>query len=209
MCYSFYQNKDLKELEDRFNAKIEFPEQFVKSDDFNGFTFPEITLISNQNPDLFQNFYWGLIPHWAKDNSIQKFTINAKIETLHEKPSFKYSLQKRCLIPVNGFFEWQWLDPKGKNKQKYSIGLAIEKIFSFAGIWAEWLNPETGKLIKSFSIITQPANDLMSKIHNSKKRMPLILNPENEQNWLAGNPIENFKNLEVDLKALKVRSNLR
>lgn len=75
---------------------------------------------------IITHYIWGLIPAWAKDEEIQKYTLNAKIETVNEKPSFKNSVNKRCLVITNGYFEWQWLDPKGKNKQKYEIGLRNE-----------------------------------------------------------------------------------
>jgi putative SOS response-associated peptidase YedK len=78
-----------------------------------------------------------LIPAWAKDKTIQQYTLNAKIETLNEKPSFKNNIKNRCLVIADGYYEWQWLDPKGKNKQKYLITLTSEEPFAFAGICAK------------------------------------------------------------------------
>ena len=134
----------------------------------------------------------GLIPFWAKDDSIKQYTLNAKIETLNEKPAFKNSVKNRCLVIADGFYEWKWLDEKGRKKQKYLITLPDSDLFAFAGIWSEWQNKSTGEIINSYSIITTEANELMAEIHNSKKRMPVILTKKNEKDWLGGEEINDF-----------------
>ncbi len=124
-------------------------------------------------------FKWGLIPFWAKDKSIGNKLINARAETIAEKPSFKNSLkQKRCLVLSDGFYEWRKL---GKEKVPYRITLSDDSPFAMAGIWDVWKNSE-GETIKSFSIITTEANELMQDIHH---RMPVILNPEDERKWIS------------------------
>ena len=153
---------------------------------------------------MIQPFTWGLIPFWSKDNTIQQYTLNAKIETLAEKPSFKHSINKRCLVIADGFYEWQWLDPKGKNKQKYIITLPDNGLFAFGGIWSEWVNKATGEIINTYSIVTTQANELMCEIHNSKKRMPVILTPEFEQAWLGGTNTKEFEQIEIELFAQPV-----
>ena len=203
MCFHSKQSKDAQTLENRFKAKVKKNILF-QSDYFNGFTYPKTPIISNINPTEIDNYNWGLIPSWAKDKSIQQFTLNAKIETLNEKPSFKNNIKNRCLVIVDGYFEWQWLDPKGKNKQKYLITLTSEEPFAFAGIWSEWIDINTGELIKTYSIITTEANDLMAEIHNNKKRMPIILNNDNELLWLNGEDYNLFKKPEINLSANKV-----
>ena len=127
-----------------------------------------------------------MIPHWAKDDSIRKNTLNARSETIHEKPSFRQVVNNRCLVLSDGFFEWQWLDEKGKKKQKYEITLPSNELFAFAGLWSEWVDKTTGELINSYAILTTEANETMSRIHNSKKRMPMILSRDNERGWING-----------------------
>jgi putative SOS response-associated peptidase YedK len=202
MCFRTQLNKTIKELEDRFKAKFLEPEWYTP-DIFNGFEFPETPVISNYQPDVIQRFSWGLIPHWAKDDDIRKHTLNARIETLDKKPSFKYSLKRRCLILADGFFEWQWLDPKGKNKRKFLLTLNNDDAFAFAGLWNAWTNPKTGKSLNSYTIITTVANKLLSEIHNHNKRMPVILKPEKERDWL------NRGDLEMDNGRLMATSEKR
>jgi len=108
------------------------------------------------------------------------------LETLDQKPSSKPSISKRCLIPADGFFKWKWLEPKGKAKQKYFLSLPGEEAFAFAGLWNSWHNKSTGEILNTYTIITTAANQLMSEIHNTKKRMPVILNPETGNDWLNG-----------------------
>jgi putative SOS response-associated peptidase YedK len=128
--------------------------------------------------------HWGLIPHWAKDDHIRKYTLNARIETIEEKVSFKDSVNNRCLIIADGFFEWQWLDAKGHKKQKYRLHLPNDELFELAGLWSEWTDTSSGEIIKTYSILTTDANELLGKIHNSKKRMPILV--ANDKEWLQG-----------------------
>lgn len=204
MCFFSRQSKSAREVENRFNANIEDPQLFEPGNFINGFTFPKMPVIPDTDKSVIRHFQWGLIPFWAKDDSIKKYTLNAKIETLRKKPSFRNSVNKRCLVIADGFYEWKWLDANGKNKQKYLITLPNEKLFAFAGIWSEWADKETGELIESYSIVTTGANELMSEIHNSKKRMPVVLTAENESDWLDGRPVEDFQKCNVDLEAMEV-----
>lgn len=184
MCFHSKQSKSAQELENRFRAK--FSHQGYSPQAYNGFQHPKTPVITNENLHEIQFAQWGLLPYWAKDNSIQKHTLNARIETIAEKPSFKEFVNNRCLILVDGFYEWKWLDSKGKNKQKYLLKLENEEPFAFAGLWSKWTNTSTGEALNTYTILTTEANELMSQIHNSKKRMPIILAPENEANWLNG-----------------------
>jgi len=188
MCFLSQQIKSALELENRHNAKFEPNSEYVPSA-YNGFEHPKTPVIANCNVNSINMFQWGLIPSWATDKSIQKYTLNAKIETIHEKPSFKSSLNKRCLVLCDAFYEWQWLDSKGKRKQKYKIYLPNNESFAFAGLWNEWTDKNTGEIIKSYTILTTEANELMSKIHNSKKRMPIVLRNGKESDWLVENKI--------------------
>jgi putative SOS response-associated peptidase YedK len=189
MCFHSKQTKKAIELEHRFRAKFENEAAYTPSL-FNGFTFPKTPVISNQNPQKIEMMNWGLLPAWAKDTDFRKNTLNARLETIHEKPSFKNVTHQKCMVLVDGFFEWQWLDPKGLKKQKYLIEKPDADAFALAGLWSEWTDKNTGEVLRTYTILTTEANELMSKIHNSKKRMPVILSTEEETEWLAGKQFE-------------------
>ena len=209
MCFHSQQQKSPQEIAKRFSLDLQDVPNNVTGL-FNGFNFPKTPVITNQEMNQVQLFNWGLIPNWSQDDEIKKFTLNARIETLAVKPSFKDSLNNRCLILSDGFFEWQWRDSKGKEKRKYLIQVPQKELFAFAGIWSEWTNPETGNVVKSYSIITTEANELMSEIHNSKKRMPLIIPKEREFDWLNAIPIpEVIRDFKTDLIAQEVDADLR
>lgn len=121
---------------------------------------------------------WGLIPHWAKDMSIGSKMINARSETVHEKPAFRQAIRsRRCIVPASGFFEWV-ATPKGKFPQY--ITMQDGSPFAFAGIWESWNTPQ-GEILESCAIMTTTANSLMSKIHD---RMPVILHQTDFDLWL-------------------------
>jgi putative SOS response-associated peptidase YedK len=204
MCFHSKQTKSAIALQNRFKAKIANPALFNDHAIYNGFTFPHTPVITNKESDLIQEFYWGLIPSWAKEESIRAYTLNARIETIKEKPSFKGSVNNRCLIIADGFYEWQWLDKKGTKKQKYQLTIPNDEVFAFAGLYSNWVDKSTGEIRNTYTIVTTEANALMSEIHNNKKRMPIILSPEREQIWLSGEEIENFKHDEVNLLATAI-----
>ncbi len=204
MCFHSKQTKSAIEVQNRFKAQIKDVSLFHKMEDINAFTFPKTPVVADDDKEAIQFLKWGLIPKWAKDESIRDYTLNARIETIKEKPSFKGSVNNRCLIIADGFYEWQWLDPKGKKKQKYLITLPNNDLFAFGGIWSAWVDKSTGEIIKTYSIVTTQANELMAEIHNNKKRMPVILNPENEKEWLNGEEIMEFEKCDLELNALKI-----
>lgn len=200
MCFYFKLSKTAIELQNRFNARFEIVDQYRPAI-FNGFQFPKTPVILNSEPGIIQLLNWGLIPHWAKDNSIRKNTLNGRIETINEKPAFRNSVKNRCLILVDGFYEWQWLDSKGKNKKKFFISVPGDEAFALAGLWSEWVDKNSGEIVKTYTILTTAANELMSIIHNSKKRMPVVLNSDNEKDWLNG---KIFDTVNVELKATEL-----
>jgi putative SOS response-associated peptidase YedK len=189
MCFHFQQQKGAAAFQQRGLSGTPI------RGTFNGFSHPQVCVLTAAHPTQLDPFQWGLIPHWAKTRDIQKYTLNAKWETLQEKPSFRKA--KRCLVPADGFFEWQWQDPKGKQKQKFKVGLAAEELFMFAGLWDTWLDRETGEIMNSFALVTTAAAGIMREIHNSKLRMPLVLTPNEEAAWLAGELVNPFKNFEA------------
>lgn len=138
-----------------------------------------VLAVPNNHPDKMEFMLWGLIPGWAKDTAIGSKMINARAETLAEKPSFKHAYKRRrCLILADGFYEWQTI-PGSKAKQPMFIHLADRKPFGFAGLWETW-HPGDENIL-SCTIITTEPNELMSKIHN---RMPVILPPSAWEEWL-------------------------
>lgn len=202
MCYSSMLTKNQKELEREFLAKFS-PEAAVdEGPDYSGFVFPKTPIISSEAPEIITAGQWGLIPGWANDTEIRKFTLNARIETLNVKPSFKDVLDHRCLVIADGFYEWQTTNIKTKKKVKYKITLPDEQAYAYAGLWSEWVDQETGEIIKTYTIVTTEANELMSEIHNVKKRMPVILKKEDREAWLQGENYQAFAlPYQVDLVA--------
>lgn len=183
MCFHSKQSKEATEVENRFDAKIDNIAIFKPQENINGFDYPLTPIIIDENPKIITNYNWGLIPSWSKDDEIKKFTLNARIETVDEKPSFRNSVNKRCLVIANGFYEWQWLDSKGKNKNKFEIGIGNDDLFAFAGLYSQWIDTITGEIKNTYTIVTTKANPLMAEIHNIKKRMPIILKQEDEVKW--------------------------
>ena len=151
----------------------------------NGFNHPRLPVFVNNN---IESLTWGLIPFWVKTeemaHDLWNQTLNARWETIHEKPSFQKIKQNRCIVPCTGFFEWKQV---GKTKIKHHIESAQSNFLLFAGMFDEWVNPQTGEVLKSFSIITQPANELMSEIHNAKKRMPVLIEENKLDEWFGAN----------------------
>jgi len=163
---------------DQLSAPGDLPTFYFVS----GFSHPYLPVIRHDGLHLCQ---WGLVPLWARDaaaaDDIRAKTLNAKGETVFEKPSFRGSiLTKRCLLPVSGFFEWREVS---KVKYPYFIRLKEEGLFSLGCIYAVWTDRQTGEQRQTFSIITTAANPLMEKIHNLKRRMPLIIGRDDEVAW--------------------------
>lgn len=176
MCGRFSITVEEDVLKKRFNIIIPLQETFFPR--FNVAPTQNLPVITNQNQHEIQLFRWGLIPFWAKDSKIGSKLINARTETLAEKPSFKHALkERRCLVLADGFYEWKKV---GKTKIPMRITLKNEEPFAFAGLWENWKNP-SGEFVRSFTIITTEANELMSGIHN---RMPAILPRANEKDWI-------------------------
>jgi len=173
-------------VQERYNRLFKPGVEFDPLYHTSGFSHQEILVVTNNPERHIQVATWGLIPKWVKTNEdatkIRNQTINARSETVFEKPSFRSAILKgRCLVPVTGFFEWRTI---GKNKYPYLISQKEEEIFSLAGIVEEWLNKDTGELIQSVSILTKVADPLMSIIHNEKLRMPVIVTKEKEEQWI-------------------------
>ena len=127
---------------------------------------------------------WGLIPYWAKDIKIGYSTINARAEEIETKPAFREAFrQRRCLVPLDSFFEWKKTE---SGKQPYAIGLAGGGLMAMAGLWDTWRSSE-GERVRSFTIITTTPNKLCAKLHN---RMPVVLKPGDWPAWLGETPVD-------------------
>ncbi|PXY02878.1 SOS response-associated peptidase [Marinifilum breve] len=160
----------------------------------SGFTHPNLLIYTNETPNLPTVASWGLIPDWVKSKNqaddLRRKTVNARGESIFEKPSFRKSAQyHRCLICVDGFYEHHHRNGKIfpffiKNKNGEPITLA--------GLWSNWTNRQTGEILKTFTIVTVKANPLMTEIHNNPKlkeaRMPLILTNDNSESWINAFP---------------------
>lgn len=192
MCYFISNNVTEKEIKESFGVVYNGP-TYKGSNFVNGFAHPNTPIIldDNRNEAILGN--WGIIPPWAKNRDGQKMTLNARIETIGEKSSFKASIEKRCLVIVNGFYEWKWLDTKGKEKEKYFIQLNNDKKpFALGGIYNVWTDKVSGEQLTTFTIVTTQANELMSEIHNTKHRMPMVLSKKVEKAWLDDRNIDDF-----------------
>ncbi len=162
----------------------------------------KLAVISNADPSTLDFYRWGLIPSWARDTTISSKTINAKAETIAEKPSFRQAFRKqRCLVPADSFYEWQ----RDFQKTPYRIMMKDESPFAMAGIWDVWFDGK-GEEIRSFSVITTIANELVAPIHH---RMPVILPRGTEQQWLEGGSTDSMMELlkpypSEEMKAYKI-----
>ena len=181
MCGRFTLTVNPDELKDTF-SDYTFPAMFAPR--FNIAPSQPVLAIPNDDKFTADFFLWGLIPMWAKDAEIGNRLINARGETLAEKPSFRGSYRhKRCLILADGFYEWKTFGGR-KTKTPYYIHMQDRKPFAMAGLWDHWESPD-GSSVKSCTIITTTPNELTGAIHD---RMPVILHPRDYRKWLDPAP---------------------
>ena len=180
MCGRFSLNKTGEDLDDDFLLRSTppvMPRYNVAPSQ------PIATVVAtSENPEPHFDFLlWGLIPSWAKDPAIGSRMINARAETVVEKPSFRAAFKRRrCLILADGFYEWETISGR-KTKQPHYIFLNDHAPFAFAGLWEHWSDPTSGSELQTCTILTTAPNELMEPIHN---RMPVILAPEDYAAWL-------------------------
>ena len=176
MCGRYTMHHPLKQIEMHFGVnatKAETTERYNISP-----TQSVPVVLEHEGSRLLDSFQWGLIPVWAKDPGIGNKMINARAETLADKPAFKPALsRRRCLIPADGFYEWR---KDGALKQPMYVRRKDGELFAFAGLWETW-KQEDGSPLHTCTIITTSANDAMRPIH---ERMPVMLLPEDEALWL-------------------------
>jgi putative SOS response-associated peptidase YedK len=196
MCGRFTLTVNPADLQDAF-SNYNFPARFAPR--FNIAPTQPVLAIPNDDKLRADFFTWGLIPMWAKDPEIGSRLINARGETLAEKPSFRGSYRhKRCLILADGFYEWKSFGGR-KTKTPYYIHMQDHKPFAFAGLWDHWESPD-GSSIKSCTIITTTPNELVASIHD---RMPVILHRRDYARWLDPAP-QTHENLQPLIKPFPV-----
>lgn len=186
MCFSVNVNLVKEELEARYGIKFPGKYRYEPSYYYHAFSLPELAAVCSGYPGMIRFLKWGLIPSWVRSKgdaeTIRTKTFNARSESLRSKPSFSASFKsKRCLIPVRGFYEWQHT---GKKKIPWYIYSADNDILTLAGLYSEWNDSENNEVLNTFTIITTDANEMMAEIHNSKKRIPVILSKADEERWL-------------------------
>lgn len=184
MCGRFTQHHSGAEISERFDAHQLSLEDLAEFGELRPrFNIAPTQYVPVVVPDpeggrRLRMMRWGLIPRWAKDPTIGSKMINARAETLAEKPAFKPALaRRRCLVPADGFYEWF---QEGGQKTPMYIRRRDAGLFALAGLWEEWKDP-SGRLVPSFTVVTTAANKLLRSIHD---RMPAILEPDEEQDWL-------------------------
>lgn len=184
MCgrYTF---TSVSHIQNRYQTTNQLPKKFAPN--YNATPGSMMPVITKNSPKKVSLMKWGLIPFWSKDPKIGYKLINARAETLHQKPAFKRALAKsRCLIPANGFYEWQKTDTTSSPHYFYSKKMDV---ISLAGIYETWKDAED-VILHTFAIVTTQANKYVKKIHH---RMPLIFNHDQEDVWI--NPKTSTKNL--------------
>jgi putative SOS response-associated peptidase YedK len=178
MCGRFTLTVDPGQFQDQFPS-LEVPQGFAPR--YNIAPTQPVAVVPNDGSNRVDYYVWGLIPFWAKDPEIGNRMINARAETLTDKPAFKGPFRyKRCLVLADGFYEWR-KEPDGKTKTPIYIQLKSGQPFGFAGLWDSW-HAADGSEIRSCTIITTRPNTLLEAIHN---RMPVILHPEAYAEWLT------------------------
>ncbi|MGQ3411109.1 SOS response-associated peptidase [Natrinema sp. LN54] len=192
MCGRYTLVVEQADLESRFDARFREGEFSPR---YNMAPGQELPVITNEEPETFQRLEWGLVPSWADDDS--GGLINARAESVDEKPSFEAAYdRRRCLVPADGFYEWVETDD---GKRPYRVTFEDDRVFAMAGLWERW-EPETTQTgldafgggvaddaesgpLETFTIITTEPNDLVSELHH---RMAVILEPDAERRWLSG-----------------------
>ena len=178
MCGRFTQKNEKKTVEKEFGVEIRKDQNFSQSYNIAPTQFIGAIRVVNELRE-FANLKWGLIPSWSKDDSFAAKLINARAETLSEKPSFREAYKRRrCLIPASGFYEWE---KTASGKQPHYFYMKDSDIFGFGGLWEEWIDRDSGELVETCTIITTTANKTLEQIHH---RMPVIIKQTDYEKWL-------------------------
>ena len=181
MCGRFSSSTQLSFLLERFRAEPSGVEDHRPSWNVAPASDILVVVAGKDGARQLRELRWGLVPRWAKDPKSGNRMINMRAETVREKPTWQRTLaQKRCIIPIDGFYEWQD-QGKGRRKQPFYIAARDEQPLALAGLWATWRDPDSDDELWSCTILTTSANKLMRSVHH---RMPVILLPESWDAWL-------------------------
>ena len=228
MCYFNSINLNIGDIIKISNKEKKISKK-ITSNVTSGFEFTQWPIIkeNNSSTDLLLDMaHWEFIPSWIHNTkelevSREKFTtLNAKGENLLESKMYRdASLNRRCIVLSSGFYEWRHYKPMGAKKENaypYFITIKGKPVFFMAGIYQPWTDKNTGETVDSFAIVTTAANDLMSKVHNKKKRMPTILSENLAHEWLQEGltesrikEIANFQMADQDMEAISIRKDFK
>ncbi len=187
MCGRVRLSSDYSEIKIKLNFDLDAPAPNYEADWNKPPTGPMLVAIRSENGKRIPKMMrWGLLPHWAKDEKLSYTTFNARSEEFTTKPAFKHAWQsgQRCLVVTDGFYEWKKLDPKGKNKQPYSIAMTNGQMV-MAGLWEKWKDRKSGGEVLSCTVLTCPSNNAVAEVHD---RMPVILADKDWPKWLSEKP---------------------
>jgi putative SOS response-associated peptidase YedK len=186
MCGRFFRYRKAREMAAAFRAN---PSAAIEDGDAAHYNIPPSQLVlavrfnAKTGERSLDPLHWGLIPHFAKDRKYAFRCSNARADSIADKASFRGAFAKRrCIVPADGFYEWLTL---GKKKLPYAFVRADRAPLALAGVWENWMDPETGEWVRSCALITTEANDLVGRIHD---RMPVILHPDDQAAWLGEEP---------------------
>lgn len=186
MCYSVNISKTVAQIENYFKSTFGGSFPFVPPQEISGFSQPMLPVLSIENPNEIAMAQWGFKEDWLPSP-----ILNARSEEAKDKKTFNTILENRCLLPVDGFYEWKWLDSKGKKKQKHFIQHPDKETFSLAGIYRIHEVEETKEKLLQFVILTTDAKGIMEEVHNTKHRMPIaFFKLENGLEFLDGKKVE-------------------
>lgn len=187
MCFTVSVFASTHEIETALGAVFDDASAYQPYFHVSGFVHPDLPFVTNERPDAIEQLRWGLVPGWVKDrekaDDLANKTLNARSETVFEKPSFRSAIVKRRgLLPVNGFVEWRHEDDV---KIPHLITATDRAPFTLGCIWERWTDKASGEVLKTFSIVTTAANELMSYVHNNKQRMPVVIPAGDRASWLS------------------------
>jgi len=192
MCFTVSVFANTHQIEIDLGATFDDAAAYQPYFHVSGFVHPHLPVVTNDRPDRIELMRWGLIPSWVKDRAkadeLASMTLNAKSETVFEKPSFRSAIAKRrALLAVNGFVEWRH---EGTQKIPHLIRMQHHEIFTLGCLWEQWADRESGEVLRTFSIVTTEANELMSYVHNNKQRMPVVIPQGSRTAWLQADDRE-------------------
>jgi putative SOS response-associated peptidase YedK len=196
MCYHTKLKADAVSVAAKLNAEFLEVDTYSPMSYINGFEFPQTPVVRHDERKIIQYYEWGMLGDYLTYKGFEKNSpeskkarvgcLNARIEELEQKATYKSKINNRCIIPMDGMFEWQWANPDAtkSDKTKYLITAPGNGVFCAAGLFNEWKDPKTGFTTYCYTIVTTEGNQLMKQIHNHGERMLVVLNEDEYDHWL-------------------------